>query len=113
VEGSQIDWGGHAASTIYVVEDMLDFDKTVGKTLEFAAKDGETLVIVTSDHETGGMAVLNGDYNNGMVVGEFTTGGHTGLMVPVFSYGPGAEKFTGIMDNTDINKKMEELLIKN
>jgi len=113
VEGSQIDWGGHAASTIYVVEDMLDFDKTVGKALEFAAKDGETLVIVTSDHETGGMAVLNGDYNNGMVVGEFTTGGHTGLMVPVFSYGPGAEKFTGIMDNTDINKKMEELLIKN
>jgi len=113
VEGSQIDWGGHAASTIYVVEDMLDFDKTVGKVLEFAAKDGETLVIVTSDHETGGMAVLNGDYNNGMVVGEFTTGGHTGLMVPVFSYGPGAEKFTGIMDNTDINKKMEELLIKN
>jgi len=113
VEGSQIDWGGHAASTIYVVEDMLDFDKTVGNALEFAAKDGETLVIVTSDHETGGMAVLNGDYNNGMVVGEFTTGGHTGLMVPVFSYGPGAEKFTGIMDNTDINKKMEELLIKN
>jgi alkaline phosphatase len=113
VEGSQIDWGGHAGSTIYVVEDMLDFDKTIGKVLEFAAKNGETLVIVTADHETGGMAVLNGDYNNGMVKGEFTTGGHTGLMVPIFAYGPGAEKFTGIMDNTDINKKLEELLIKN
>ena len=113
VEGSQIDWGGHAGSTIYVVEDMLDFDKTVGKALEFAAKDGETLLIVTSDHETGGMAVLNGDFNNGMVVGEYTTGGHTGLMVPVFAYGPGAEKFIGFMENTDINKKMEELLIKN
>ena len=113
VEGSQIDWGGHAGSTIYVVEDMLDFDKTIGKVLEFAANDGETLVIVTSDHETGGMAVLNGDFNNGMVRGEFTTGGHTGLMVPIFSYGPGAEKFTGIMNNTDINKKMEELLINN
>ena len=113
VEGSQIDWGGHAGSTIYVIEDMLDFDKTIGRVLEFAAKDGETLVIVTSDHETGGMAILNGDYNNGMVRGEFTTGGHTGLMVPIFSYGPGAEKFTGIMNNTDINKKMEELLINN
>lgn len=113
VEGSQIDWGGHAGSTIYVVEDMLDFDKTIGKVLEFAAKDGETLVIVTADHETGGMAVLNGNFSNGMVRGEFTTGGHTGLMVPIFSYGPGAENFTGIMNNTDINNKMEELLINN
>lgn len=113
VEGSQIDWGGHAGSTIYIVEDMLDFDQTVGKALEFAAQNGETLVIVTADHETGGLAILNGDYNNGMVAGEFTTGGHTGLMVPIFAYGPGAKKFTGIMDNTDINKKMEELLINN
>lgn len=113
VEGSQIDWGGHAASTVYVVEDMLDFDQTVGRALEFAANDGETLVIVTSDHETGGMAILNGDYKTGMVQGEFTTGGHTGIMVPVLSYGPGAEKFIGIMENTDIHKNMHELLIKN
>src|SRR6056297_820153 len=113
VEGSQIDWGGHAASTIYVVEDMLDFDKAVGEAIEFASKDKETLVIVTADHEPGGMAILEGNPETGMVKGEFTTGGHTGLMVPVFAYGPGAEKFTGIMDNTDINKKMEELLIKN
>lgn len=113
VEGSQIDWGGHAGSTVYIVEDMLDFDRTVGVALEFAAKDKETLVIVTSDHETGGMSVLEGDYETGTVKGEFTTGGHTGVMVPVFAYGPGAEKFIGIMDNTDINAKMKDLLIKN
>ena len=111
VEGSQIDWGGHAGSTTYVVEDMLDFDKTIGKVLKFAARDGETLVIVTADHETGGLALVNGDFNRGAVVGEFATQGHTGVMVPVFAYGPGAENFTGIMDNTDINKRMEELLI--
>lgn len=112
VEGSQIDWGGHASSTVYVVEDMLDFDQAVGKALEFAAKDRKTLVIVTSDHETGGMALVGGDMNKGVVKGEFPTGGHTGVMVPVFAYGPGAAEFTGIMDNTDIYSKMNKLLIR-
>ncbi len=111
VEGSQIDWGGHAGSTIYVVEDMLDFDQTIGKVLEFAAKDGETLVVVTADHETGGMAIVDGDLNTGMVKGGFVYGEHTAVMVPVFAYGPGAENFTGIMENTDVHDKMEKLLL--
>ncbi|MDB4584210.1 alkaline phosphatase, partial [Draconibacterium sp.] len=113
VEGSQIDWGGHASSTIYVVEDMLDFDQTIGNAIKFAAKDGETLVVVTADHETGGMAITGGDMNTGMVKGSFPTGDHTGVMVPVFSYGPGAEQFTGIMDNTEIHTKMKKLLLGN
>jgi len=113
VEGSQIDWGGHAASTIYIVEDMLDFDKAIGNAIKFAAKDGETLVIVTSDHETGGMALTNGNVSNGIVEAAYPTGGHTGVMVPVFSYGPGAEEFTGIMDNTEIHAKMKKLLLEN
>ncbi|MBN2636561.1 MAG: alkaline phosphatase [Prolixibacteraceae bacterium] len=111
VEGSQIDWGGHAGSTIYIVEDMLDFDKVIGKALDFASKDGKTLVVVTADHETGGMGITGGDFNTGMVKGDYTSGDHTGVMVPVFAYGPGAEEFTGIMDNTDVNKKMEKLLL--
>lgn len=111
VEGSQIDWGGHANSTVYIVEDMLDFDKVIGKALDFAAKDGETLIVVTADHETGGLAIAGGDMETGMVKGAFTSGGHTGVMVPVFAYGPGAEEFGGIMDNTDVNKKMEKLLL--
>ncbi len=112
VEGSQIDWGAHAGSTIHVVEDMLDVDRAIGKALEFASKNKETLVVVTSDHETGGMTILGGDYDTGMVKGEFTTGGHTGIMVPVMAYGPGAPEFTGIMDNTDIQKRIKKLLIK-
>lgn len=113
VEGSQIDWGGHAGSTIHIVEDMLDFDRTIGVVLEFASKNKETLVIVTSDHETGGMAIVDGNYETGMVKGEFPTGSHTGVMVPVFAYGPGAEHFTGIMENTDIPQKIRRLLIGN
>lgn len=113
VEGSQIDWGGHAKSTVHVIEDMLDFDKTVGVALEFASNNKETLVVVTADHETGGMAILNGDYKTGMVKGEFSTGGHTALMVPVFAFGPGAQDFIGIMENTDIHDKMKNLMLGN
>lgn len=110
VEGSQIDWAGHQNNTIYLVEEMLDFDQCVAKALEIASKDKETLIVVTADHETGGLGINNGDYAKKTVNGEYTTGGHTGVMVPVFAFGPGAEHFTGIMDNTDIPKKMMELL---
>ncbi|WP_346861614.1 alkaline phosphatase [uncultured Draconibacterium sp.] len=113
IEGSQIDWGGHANSTVYIVEEMLDFDQAIGKALAFAAKDGETLVVVTADHETGGMAIIGGDMSSGMVKGAYPTAGHSAVMVPVFSYGPGAEEFMGIMDNTEIHKKMKKLLLDN
>lgn len=110
VEGSQIDWGGHANNTIYIVNEMLDFDRAVGKALDFASKDGETLIIVTADHETGGMALADGNMATGKVKAAFTSGDHTAVMVPVFAYGPGAENFTGIMENTDIPKNIMKLL---
>jgi alkaline phosphatase len=110
VEGSQIDWGGHQNHVGYVVGEMLDFDQAIGKALEFAANDKETLIIVTADHETGGMALVGGNIKNGMVKGAFPTGDHTATMVPVFAYGPGAENFTGIMENTDIPKKIMKLM---
>lgn len=110
VEGSQIDWGGHANSTVYIVEEMLDFDRAIGKALEFAAKDGETLLVITADHETGGMAITDGSIENGSLTAAFPSHHHTAVMVPVFAYGPGAEEFSGIMKNTDIHDKMEKLL---
>ncbi len=110
VEGSQIDWGGHQNNTIYLVEEMLDFDRAIGRALDFASKNKETLIVITADHETGGFAINGGDISKGMVKGAYTTGGHTAVMVPVFAYGPGAENFTGIMDNTDIPKKIMKLL---
>jgi alkaline phosphatase len=110
VEGSEIDWGGHQNYTAYVTTEMIDFDQAVGIALEFAAKNKETLVLVTADHETGGFAVEKGDYNSGAVYGNFTTGNHTGLMVPVYAFGPGSEKFRGFLDNTDIPKIIGELI---
>ncbi len=111
VEGSQIDWGGHNNDTRYVVQETLDFDKAIGEALKFAANDGQTLIVVTADHETGGMSLLGGDIEKGFIHGGYSTGNHTGVMVPVFAYGPGAFLFTGIMKNTDIFNSVYKLLI--
>ena len=110
VEGSQIDWAGHAHNIEYLVSEMIDFDRAIGTVLDFAREDGKTLVIVTADHETGGLGINGGDFNTGEVEGGFTTDGHTGVMVPVFAYGPGAEEFAGIYENTAIFDKMKDLL---
>jgi len=108
VEGSQIDWGGHDNDVGYIVEEMLDFDRTIGEVLKFAQEDGHTLVIITADHETGGMSIHDADPEKGELEGRFTTGSHSSVMVPVFAYGPGAEKFIGIYENTEIFHKMME-----
>ena len=106
IEGSQIDWGGHANNSDYIIKEMVDFDNCIGKVLDFAEKDGETLVIITADHETGGYALVGGNLEKGEVVGKFSTDYHTGVMVPVFAFGAGAEHFAGIYHNIEIYKKM-------
>ena len=108
VEGSQIDWGAHANDIDYVVSEVLDFDRAVGRALEFAKQDGETLVIVTSDHDTGGMAIHDFDPETGEITAGWTTGGHTALIQPVLAWGPGAEKFNGIYENTGVFDRMLE-----
>lgn len=110
VEGSQIDWGGHANNKAYVVGEMLDFENTLGQVLDWAEKDGNTLVVVTADHETGGMALTGGDLKRGTVEAKFIWNEHTATMVPVFAFGPGAEQFQGIYHNTAIYFKMMDLL---
>ncbi len=109
-EGSQIDWAAHDNDVEGVLREYLDFDRCLGEVLEFAARDGETLVVVSSDHETGGMTIHDGDEKLGKVEGAFTTVMHTGIMVPVFAYGPGAENFTGMYENTDLFHKLTKAL---
>ncbi|MEO0896588.1 MAG: alkaline phosphatase [Bacteroidota bacterium] len=109
VEGSQIDWGGHANDKDYVLTEMLDFNATLKKILDFAEEDGHTLVVITADHETGGLAIKRGSTTEDLNI-KFSSGGHTGTMVPVFAYGPGSERFAGIYDNTEIFQKLREAL---
>ena len=110
IEGSQIDWGGHKNDVGYIIEEMLDFDRAIGEALEFARKDKNTLVIVTADHETGGMSIVDGNLQLGSVTASFSTGQHTGIMVPIFAYGCGASEFGGIYDNKDVFYKMMSAL---
>ncbi|MGE8290767.1 MAG: alkaline phosphatase [Sphingobacterium sp.] len=105
-EGAQIDYGGHANDLSYVVTEQHDFDRLVGEALKFADQDGETLVIVTADHETGGLSLLDANYRKGTVRGNFSSDDHTNIMVPVFAYGPGSQNFIGVYNNTEIFKKI-------
>jgi alkaline phosphatase len=106
VEGSMIDWAGHDNDTEYMLQETRDFDEAVGEALAFAAADGNTLVIATADHETGGMTLTGGNLNERIVTASWSTTGHTAAMVPVFAYGAGAEKFGGIMENTELFERM-------
>jgi len=105
-EGAQVDYGGHDNNIAYVSTEVMDFDKTIGDALRFADKDGETLVIVTADHETGGLTLLDGDYTKGYVSGQFSTNDHTALPVQVFAYGPQSFRFRGVYENTALFKKI-------
>lgn len=106
VEGSQIDWAGHANAADTLVDETLDFDRAVGVALDFARRDRHTLVIVTADHETGGVTITMGNKEKHLVGLSFSTRDHTALMIPVYTYGPGSHYFTGFFENTDIFKKM-------
>ena len=109
VEGSQIDWGAHNKNQEYLLNETLDFDHAVKVAFDFAERDGQTLVIVTADHETGGMSITRGNLKTGELTTAFATNGHTGVPVPVYSFGPGAEMFTGIFDNTEFLPKILKL----
>lgn len=109
IEGSQIDWGGHANDADYIEKEMLDFDKVIGNVLDFAEADGNTLVVVTADHETGGYTLASGkNYNE--IKGSFSTGGHSATLIPVFAYGPGEKNFSSIYENTEIFTKIMALV---
>ena len=114
IEGSQIDWGGHANDADYLISEELDFDKTIGLVLDYAKTHPETLVVVTADHETGGFTLAsdhsNGNSNYNKIAPSFSTDGHSTTLVPVFAKGPGENAFGGIYENNTLFKKMMKAL---
>jgi alkaline phosphatase len=107
-EGSQIDWASHDNDASRMITEFRDFDLSIKSAVEFINTRDDTLLIVTADHETGGLQILKED--NDLVHIQWGTGSHTGIPVGVFSYGPGAELFTGTMDNTEIHTKILEII---
>lgn len=103
------DKGGHANQISTSLKGVKDLEGALQCALKFAQKNRSTLVIVTGDHETGGLAVEYGDEQNPKFKPGWVYGDHSGNMVAVYAYGPGAEKFTGTHNNTDLPKIMAEL----
>ena len=108
-----VDRASHACDTELVGIETIDLDKAVGIALDFAEKEGNTLVVVVGGPEASGMVLVGGDITKHEVTAKWAMQGmiHTGTMVPVFSYGVGAERFQGIMKNTDLFFLIKELLL--
>jgi alkaline phosphatase len=101
VEGGRIDHASHDNNYDNMLGEVLTFDDAVYAALEYASGRDDTLVLVTADHETGGLMVVGGYESSGVTV-SWACDDHTASMVPVYGYGPMAEMVLGFTDNTDI-----------
>ncbi|MDQ5928304.1 MAG: alkaline phosphatase [Bacteroidota bacterium] len=112
VEGAQIDSNGHYNNVGGIVAEGIDFDKAITEALKFADATGNTLVIITADHETSGFSIPDGNLKDKVIEGDFTSFDHTATMVPVFAYGPQSQLFTGVYENNEIYNKILEAISK-
>ena len=112
VEGAKIDYAGHSDCLPASIIETLSFDLAVAEALKFADSNGETLVVVTADHETGGLTILDGDLETGHVLAIYNSDDHTPLALPVFAYGPGSQEFKGTYMNYDIARAIKRIVKK-
>ena len=110
VEGSQIDWACHDNDAARTVRQTLLFDQAVKAAIDFARKDRRTLVVVTADHETGGLTIKGGNLKGDDLDVSWSTGGHSAMPVPIYAFGPKTDIFAGTYDNTEVPKKFARLL---
>ena len=112
VEGARIDKACHGNDFPSAVKELLDFDKAIAEAIKFADEDGNTLVVISADHETGGMVVMNGDPKKGNEEGLYVSTWHTATPVPIFAYGPHAQDFMGVQGNEQVAQKILKLLLE-
>lgn len=111
VEGARIDKACHSNDFPSAVKELLDFDKAIAEAIKFADEDGNTLVIISADHETSGLVVWDGNPKEGKVEGVHISGSHTATPVPLFAYGPHAQDFMGVQGNEQVAQKILKLLL--
>jgi alkaline phosphatase len=110
VEGAKIDSYAHENDIGGVISEGIGFDKAITEALKFADQNPGTLVIITADHETGGLTLPQGNVEQNEIEGDFTTHDHTGMMVPIFAYGPRSDLFRGVYENYEVFHKIFEVL---
>ncbi len=106
VEGSQVDVAAHWNNLQEVAAEVLEFDRALGVVLRWAEEHPDALVIVLADHQTGGLVIHDADVAAGRVSADFATLRHSGLAVPVYAGGAGAQHFAGIYDNRNILERL-------
>lgn len=109
LEHEGTDTASHFHASEDVIRSLRSLDETVGRALEFAEGRNDTLVIVTGDHETGSLELSEGPTPTETTL-KWATRGHTGEAVPLFAFGPGSLRFSGMRDNTEIAEILFELL---
>ena len=114
VEGSQIDGEGHGNNIEGVLAETRDFAAAMNVAMDYADAHPGTLVVVTGDHETGGLSIPSNktDFTlpeSGISYG-FSTTGHTGIMLPIYLYGTGADRINGIMENTELSQALQRMI---
>ena len=114
VEGSIIDGAGHGNDAEGQQAEMRDFMEAIEVAVAYAESRGDTLVVVTSDHETGGLSLVssNSDFNLSEQGVEYrwSTDGHSGIMVPIYLYGVGAELINGVIENSELGAKLKAIV---
>jgi len=101
-EGALIDKAAHANHIQRAIYETIEFDNMVQLVTDWATGRDDTLVIVTADHETGGLSVTQNNGQGNWPDVTWSTGGHTDVNVPIYAFGAGAELIDGVMDNTDV-----------
>lgn len=114
VEGSLIDMAAHSNDAKELMRELRDFECAVAAAMDFADRTPGTLVVVVADHETGGLSIPANktDFTqaeNGLNY-HFGSRSHTATMVPAYLYGVGAQGLSGVMDNTELSRRMMRLL---
>ena len=104
IEESQVDWGGHSNDANYIRGEMESLNELVDMCLDYQDKHRDVLVILTSDHECGGVSIHDSD--NGNLDVRYTSDYHSANFVPIFATGPGSEFFDAMLDNTMIGKQL-------
>jgi alkaline phosphatase len=102
VEGGNIDHANHSNDMTRMVREMKEFSNTVQTAMNWAAGRNDTLIIVTADHESGGLAAVTDGGANNNPGGTWKTTGHSLEDVPIYAWGPNSEAAAGFMKNTDL-----------
>lgn len=114
VEGSLIDGMGHGNDAEAQQLEMQGFMGAIEAALAYAESNPDTLVVVTADHETGGLSLVSGnaDFNLSEQGVEYrwTTNGHSGVMIPIYLYGKGAELINGVIENAELGSALKAII---